>query len=101
MKHVAPEAAASRPVSGRVWYDAAMGPGPHQRRCRRTLIRGSGRATTAELLAGCYPQGPKNGHRFDLQERWSMQRAARRWARSVAYGQWEAKRELMRLITGK
>jgi hypothetical protein len=77
-------------------------PGKHygrrNRQIRRLLIVSGGHATTRMLLAACFPDGPKDGRRFTLSERWRMQRAARRWARSVVYGRWEALPSLMVLL---
>jgi hypothetical protein len=83
--------------SDRLRYAVVVGPGRCQRLTRRVLIRGRGYATTQQLLRACH--GAKR-RRFDLHERWATERAVKRWAQSVAYGQWEALPPLMRLIRG-
>ena len=71
--------------------------GHHQRAVRYCLIVGNGTATTPALLAWCYPRA---AGKYQHSRRWAMIRAARRFARSIGYGKWQATGSLMARIKG-
>jgi hypothetical protein len=71
--------------------------GRHQRAVRYCLISGNGAATTQALLSWCYPRA---GGRYRHSQRWAMIRVARKFARSVGYGQWQATGDLAKRIAG-
>jgi len=72
--------------------------GHHQRAVRYCLAAGNGEATTLEMLAYCFPRA---GGVYRHSQRWAMMRAAEPFARSVAYGRWQAIGELERRIRGQ